>query len=993
MASSFAGAQDRGATLEVRVRNGSGARVAGLAVEAINETGLERYRCVTRADGACVLLAVAPGRYRLALGSGLDAAVPIDVPLGDHVVVRLTIGDGEHPLAARDGPSWDEEPRSEDLSRLPSGRPLLRALRIDGAEPAPGNWRLGGLPLPEMRIFLDGVAWPETPGAGEDLPLPVVLEAIQARTAGGNAGSARGTGASISVVTRAGGRRTQGDVSIGYEGWWLNGAPARFSRYSPWDRDRVESGLTVPPTPWTAVNPSAGIGGPLKPSGLSYYAAGSATRRTHHRDVIFLEDPDRERRRFSWFSWSGRATANLTAAPGRNARGRLALTHSRSRNRGGAPALEPDQGRLPDGSSTAGFTRAPFDDPPSALARWRQTGADSGRLTLSATFDRRIGGTASVSAGGTLSHSNSWTPEAHRSDAIRHVFATSNARVAGVPAADVRAAGYADHPSSYGTVRDRYRRSLFDASVTWSPARLASHLFSAGVRGERVSNDVYIGHARPTLTLYWDRDHLTAGGDRLSGAHGYYAVSRTGTIGRAAGTTTAVWWEDRWSPHDRVSAEVGLRAEREMVPSYARGAGVTRPAFGFAEKLAPRAAFQWRLDAAGRWKASASWGLFYDHLKVQLARSLFGGKHDVREYWTLDTLDWQALACDEGERGCPGRFIERVDGDPAWNQADPRLTAFFRRPATRVDPRLKPMRTGEWTAGVDRRLTARTSLSIRYTGKWLARAVEDVGVSLPGVGESSVLANPGFGYARQVWPAYPAFPLPAASRRYRSVEVEARRRTQRLSAALGYRWSGLTGNYGGLAAADEGGRESTNTTAAFDALYSSYDRNGQPVDGPLPGDRPHRLDADAAWLLPCGTTIALAGLIESGRPESSELLFRGATVYFNGYGDLGRQPVYSQLDLRLRHDVRLGGQRRLTLEATFDNLLDRRTPIAYFSNSPYRDSLALPEAAFFQPPWDPAEWVATLRNGGASIRDEQLFLVPDRFQRARQVTLAAALRF
>jgi hypothetical protein len=95
-------------------------------------------------------------------------------------------------------------------------------------------------------------------------------------------------------------------------------------------------------------------------------------------------------------------------------------------------------------------------------------------------------------------------------------------------------------------------------------------------------------------------------------------------------------------------------------------------------------------------------------------------------HYTLDTFDWQNVDCADilGETGCPGRLIERLDRRHVSNEISNLL----------VDPNLKPMRAQEATIGLDRELSNVMSIGVRYTHKWLDRAIEDVGVIDPVLG-------------------------------------------------------------------------------------------------------------------------------------------------------------------------------------------------------------------------------------------------------------------
>jgi hypothetical protein len=293
------------------------------------------------------------------------------------------------------------------------------------------------------------------------------------------------------------------------------------------------------------------------------------------------------------------------------------------------------------------------------------------------------------------------------------------------------------------------------------------------------------------------------------------------------------------------------------------------------------------------------------------------------------------------------------------------------------------MRTGELDAGLEARLPFRFSAGVRYYRKWLSRAVEDVGIDLPPA--LSILGNPGDGYASA---------FPRAARTYDGVELQLRRRLSRgWSMDVRYRWGRLEGNYEGTGVSEGSGRESSNNTPAFDSRYSSYDRFGKPVMGPLPADRRHRLAVNASFTLPFGAQAVVAGVVQSGRPESSEIEFNGYPVFYNGRGDLGRLPAFSQLDLQLRKRFGLGTRRSVLVEATFENVLDSCAPLAYYSNNPYRDGFELPDAAFDATPWDPREWAESLRASSTRIRDELLFRVPNRFQGPRQVTIGIRITF
>ena len=111
--------------------------------------------------------------------------------------------------------------------------------------------------------------------------------------------------------------------------------------------------------------------------------------------------------------------------------------------------------------------------------------------------------------------------------------------------------------------------------------------------------------------------------------------------------------QDAWTLNRKLTLNLGLRSEREDVPSY-------RPAnpgvhFGFGDKIAPRAGFAYDVHGDSHWKLYGSWGVFYDLMKLTIGRVMFGGDNWVNYYYTLDTPDWPAISCGDGApgSGCP----------------------------------------------------------------------------------------------------------------------------------------------------------------------------------------------------------------------------------------------------------------------------------------------------------------------------------------------------
>ena len=138
------------------------------------------------------------------------------------------------------------------------------------------------------------------------------------------------------------------------------------------------------------------------------------------------------------------------------------------------------------------------------------------------------------------------------------------------------------------------------------------------------------------------------------------------------------------------------------------------------------------LAGDGKWKAYGSWGVFYDTMKLEFPRGSFGGDVWIEHYYNLDTLDWNTI----GVNGVfPGTFLEDVDFRiPSERSACPECGA--------IDPSLKPFRQQESVGGIEHELSAGLAASARYVHKQVDRAIEDVGVIVPGYRRSLLHRQP-----------------------------------------------------------------------------------------------------------------------------------------------------------------------------------------------------------------------------------------------------------
>jgi hypothetical protein len=173
----------------------------------------------------------------------------------------------------------------------------------------------------------------------------------------------------------------------------------------------------------------------------------------------------------------------------------------------------------------------------------------------------------------------------------------------------------------------------------------------------------------------------------------------------------------------------------------------------------------------------------------------------------------------------------------------------------------------------------------------------------------------------------------------------------------------------------------------------SYDKNQEQVFGRLHTDRPHVLKVSGSYDFKWGTLVGLYGILQSGLVLTDTFSFQGYPVYYEGRGSLGRSDVLSELSMNIQHEFRIGGNRRLILNANISNLLDQKALIGYYSTNRWRDTVRMSDAVFFGAPWEAADLVAQKRAEGANIRDEQLYRHPNSFQGRRDMRFQAKFVF
>jgi len=518
-----------------------------------------------------------------------------------------------------------------------------------------------------------------------------------------------------------------------------------------------------------------------------------------------------------------------------------------------------------------------------------------------------------------------------------------------IPEEYIRPVRWSNYVTRWVTERWIRQRSHADADMTFYLNLAGEHAWKFGVSWVRSNEDALQAYKYPDcpyIGLGWNRSVILGGVNYGRGEYGYYSVNGnelTGPSGvyfKVHSDRWALYLQDSWTIANRLTINAGVRTEQEYIPNYSDDPafkGVNVIEFEFKDKLAPRLGVVYDVFSDSSLKIFGSYGHYFDIFRLYSAGLAYGGYKSRTAYYSLDTYEWDKI----GVNGYfPGTLLGFYDFMP--------ITGNFG-----VDPDLKPMSQREFSLGIEKRLMENLSATVRIVQKHLRYAIEDVGVLIPGVGESYYTANPGYGVTRwtmnggQFNPAYPE--TPKAKREYWGVNFSLDKRLARnWLAGLSYTWSRLTGNYSGLANSDEWGRASPYVERSFDLWHYAYTKEMELQDGPLSTDRSHFLKFYGAYTFPFRLTVGAVINAMSGTPFSERWWVMGDYSWrpFNrGYyreGTSGndirqmRNPFLWFANLYAEYSLRLG-KTTLNFNINVDNLFDIGTAREYYDSRTYWD--------------------------------------------------------
>jgi hypothetical protein len=985
--------QETTGIIEGVVKDPTGALVPNLTLTITNAKGAAststttglgsgfKLTVTTNEEGFFRVLRVPPGTYDVVTtptsGFGEARYENVNVTIGQANALAITVNPG-NTVNTVDVVASEAQPvdvtsssiqttvNAQKIELLPKGTGFTSLLKtVPGTRPESrsGGFSVDGSSGGENVFVLDGqeVTNYRTGTLNETYNIPTQLvQEVQVKSTGFDALYGGATGGVVSVVTRGGGNEYHGEFGIQFEPAKFKGTPrpllTRFTsgavaaNGSPGTFAQTAEYFNPIKNGGTNTFPTANLGGRIIRDRLWFFSSYTPQLfRTEVNTPYFTNLPAAQRtfittERYAKTRKYEYAFGRLDANPFNS----LRLTGTYLWN----PVI--DQGDIPTtnfsnvASNTIGFNNVPTAN----------FGGSIGTLVGHNFYDLQGGRQSSnlVTFGGTWTARNNLVIDGRYS---RGFLNEKNGNYFVPETVQIFSCGtpFASFPCSTTGANTITRK---DVSLRTSYEGTAAYIFNLGGQHEikggyqrfKIFNDVQLGNnaiGRISYSIGTSISTLIGGNVTATpGAIGSATFRRTGTNGHGSNLSQGIFIQDKYQIFRRLTLNLGVRFEQEDLPSFNEFPSAIN--FGWGDKIAPRLGFAYDLKGDGRTKIFGSYGKFFDRVKFELPRGLFGGDIFLEDYFEIFPGDTSTgfnigniVGGFTGPSVCPTTgFIasgarSRCQKNLRVNANDPNASALN---GGAVDPNLKPFQQTEFTVGAERELSPNYVFRVRYTYKNVDEAVEDAGVINAAGSEAYIIGNPGSGLHLQTLQSLGYLKSTRPQRRYDGLEfVFDKRLSKNWYLNANYTLSRLYGNYSGLASSDEAhlvnGRLSPGVSRAFDLPFIGFTAKGEPDNGRLQTDRPHVFNVYGAYIFDWlgsktnSTEVSAFQTITSGQPQTTTI-FGASTVtpqIFLGRGDLGRSPTFSQTDLNLTHRYRFARDDRFTMAFDFNvlNLWDQAT--------------------------------------------------------------------
>jgi hypothetical protein len=949
-----------------KVVDSQGVPLPGVAVEATSTRLLGKAAAMTDGSGTFRLMALSSGTYDLVFSlSGfrtlnrkgiileLSQTLIVNVTLDQAAVEEQVTVVGQSPLIDVKNTVKGQVMTKETYLTLPRGRSfdslistipgvqnedVSAGISVDGASGAENVWYADGADVTNFHLGVKG----------QNVVLEL-LDEVKVTASGYNAEFGGSMGGVINIITRSGGNEFHGDVMAFYEnntrlmqGYARDYLRQDIDDYTLWvyannDTDYFNGGKAR--DHYNRYEAVFSLGGYIIKDKLWFFGSINPNfdQTAARRDFNYREGP------FSTFknkNYGYNGSFRLSAAPLAGLRLSASFINNFTKYRGALPSI------------------LGYDD---SVYEWGKEGFDYPNWTAALTADYSVGNNLLLSYRGGWHLANQNNQQILPPDRSTFYFSYSNLLYADDPfyidnPTLLHSSGWTDSGALRETKRYLEEKVSNNLDASYFLSWMGEHALKAGFGYTYLHEDTFASATHPRVYMGFGRTTYALGdpigvlGDPSTpnyGPYGYYYIrgSWTQPINGGAWNIHAnnfsAYLQDSWTIKNKLTINFGLRAESQYIPSMTTDTSypdfTDKPVkFNLGQMLAPRLGAVYDVFGDSSLKVFASYGIYYDVMKLYMAELTFGGWKRKQDYYSLNTLDWRLIAAsgafdDRESQSAGGTYIGSLD--------------FLPPSFGRVDPDLKPTAQREISFGAEKKLMEDLSLSVRFVNKHLLRTIEDVGVfetvhnpdGTTDITENFYVANPGFGWSRPVSQGGKFtddyWACPKATRDYYGLNISLEKRfSKNWQGGINYTLSRVAGNYSGLASSDEVGydyagmgRVGPNVELYYDDWFIMYDASGHVLKGALPQDRTHYLKAYGSYAFPFGLTVGMVAYGRSGLPQTTKLLLNDRYIYPENRADLGRLPFTFWADIFMEYALKLGNKYRASINLQINNITNTST--------------------------------------------------------------------
>jgi hypothetical protein len=922
----FIYAQEQTGILVGVVKDTDGAFLPGVTVEARSPAQPGVAADVTDEVGRFRLLGLTPGTYSVTFtlpGFNTLKREKILVRLGRTFNLEVTLKQatideeitvvGESPVVDIKKSGSIINYGKEMISKLPVGRDFTSVVNITAGvndEAIGGGTMVDGASSSENMYFVDGVDTTNMyTGDTSQRVLMEFVEEVQVKTSGYEAEHGGAMGGVINVITRSGGNEFHGEVTGYFRSDELQALPGIYPewfyhvmRINPVD-DKTLERVDYPEDNWTQYEIGLGLGGYILKDKLWFFGSFMPRFTDKERTVVFFTDGSTyttSQAERSYF-----AQAKLTAQFGGL---RLSASYISDYYKW--------KGALPDLDGTSAIP---------SVYPYPEYGYNYPGYTIGGRIDWIISDNLFLGLNSGYFHLD--THQIKEPEGPRYYFGRSNIGY-GAPEEHPRGWYNYGYNDGFQTIKDIQERYVANFDVTIFADLAGEHVFKGGVQAVRVAEDINDAYRYDLNYFYWGLDYISGvGSGTFETEYGFLQVLEPlGMLAKAHSDRFAIFLQDSWTISNRFTLNIGVRSEKEDIPSYSDLPEYQDSPihFDFKDKIAPRIGFAWDIFGDNSTKIFGSYGIYHDVMKLNISLLTYGGWKNVGHYYDIRTLDWRYPETTHPDLSLAPDFvhIESV----VWS-----IPSF-----DTTQPDMKPYTKVEYSLGLQRKLGEDLSLTIRYLYNNILWAIEDAGIETP-QGEIYYNVNPGSDWLNEkYWELIgpEILPCPTPKRRYHGVNVGLDKRfSNNWMAGFHYTWSELWGNFSGLAATDEYGRQDPYYERYFDSWFIHRDQNMNETTGKLQTDRPHQFKLYGSYTFDWGMTLGFYSYAMSGTPITRRCPIRGMYLFYPvGRFSDGRTPFLTRTDLYAEYNLKFGGKYAVQFNVNVSNLFNQRIVLAKWPN-------------------------------------------------------------